>query len=328
MHIVRTITRTLAAAASSAFLFAPTPSSALTITVNGSACTSSVDGAGNVTINCGGGDGGGGGPACTVSANISNMPTNGGAVVLTASNCGTSGTWSSNRPNFGGCLPVGDPATKCTDVVPANTTSNTQSFTYTFTGSGTGIKTLTVAGVGSTPPQDPPGGGGGGGGTISCSNIPGITNTKVIALPWTYKAGVHVTKDSGGFGPNDAIVFTITPSSSTNGKRSTLWFLPSDQFAYNDRVISISDTPCDFSGKLGAGSVWSSGNSATFFFSAGGYPLNAFGQPKTDNPNLDVGKQYFITVVHRNGLSGGLPKGGSTCNYSQCNIDYNFTPQQ
>jgi hypothetical protein len=311
MHIFRTLSRTLALAVSSVALFAPGASSALTITVNSSSgsCSSQVDVNGNVAINCAGG--GGGGPTCSVTG-TTNVTSAGGPVSYTATNCGTSGTWSSTRPGFPGC----GTGTTCSDTLPANTTTNSASYTYTFSGTGSGSQTVTESG------QSAGGGGGGGGDTISCSNIPGVKSTKVVNMPWQFTSSIISTSKQGGFGAGDAFVFVIVPplGSTSSGKLGSFSTAPTDANSYNPRIIALSDQPCDFSRKLGKGSVVQ-GMTLTAYFSVGGFPIDKYGRQDTTYPSLIPGHQYFVTVIQEDSVGGN-----NTCFGSSCNMNYGLSP--
>jgi hypothetical protein len=154
-------------------------------------------------------------------------------------------------------------------------------------------------------------------GPVSCSNITGITRTIVIPLPWQTTIGRHKTND---FGEGDAVVFRFTPplGSGSAGKMGWVSTSPTNGGAYNQRTVALSDVPCDFSRKLGLGTV-ASGQEPILYFSVDGYPVNAYGQPDTRNANLTPGKEYFLTVVQQ-----ASPGAVNTCTQSPCNIDYAF----
>jgi hypothetical protein len=169
------------------------------------------------------------------------------------------------------------------------------------------------------PPPPPPSG------SISCNGRPGITNTKVIALPWQYLATTgNSTSKVGGFAPGDAVVFTITPpaGTSTGGKYASIGISPTDSKAYNLRVTSISTSPCDFSRSMGLASVIG-GQSATLRFTVGGYPVSRMGTQVTSNANLTAGKTYYVTVYNQALRDDGSgPTGVNTCMSSGCNVNY------
>jgi hypothetical protein len=170
----------------------------------------------------------------------------------------------------------------------------------------------------SPPPAPPPPGG-----NISCSNIPGITATKVIPISWQYVSGIASTaKSIGGFGANDAVVYvmTVPAGASSGGRLGDFSMSPTDQYAYNDRMISISDAPCDFSRKLGRASV-KIGQEPNVYFSVGGYPLTRYGTQDTNNANLNPGQTYYVTVIQKSTVDGG-----STCMAGTCNINYALHP--
>jgi hypothetical protein len=302
MRIFRPLNRALFAAVSSLVIFTPGAAFGLTITVNAGTCTSNVDGAGNVSINCTGSTT----PTCSVSVTTAQpVASGGGPVGLTANNCGSSGTWSrSPSAGFAGCN-----GTTCSDTLPPNSSTGSATYSYTFAGSGSASANVTQSGTGAPPPPPP--------GQISCSNIPGITSTKVIPLSWSTTAGIVSTRSAGGFGPTEAVVYTFTvPAGATsNGGIGTFSISPSDAAAYNDRKISISDAQCDFSGKLGATSV-RVGQEVPLNFSVGGYPKSRWGGEDRTWPTLTAGVTYFVTVIHQNANNV------FTCTNSVCNINY------
>jgi hypothetical protein len=304
MHkLHRSVGRVLAAAASFAFLVASSPSLAVTITVNGpGACAAALDGAGNVTVNCASATG----PTCSVSASPNPVPAAGGSVTLT-SNCGAVTSWGGDAA----ALAAG-PVASWSDTYPANTSASPLTVTYTLSGAnGTAQTTVTQLGTGSPPPPPPPPG--------SCTSIPGITNVKTIALPWATTIGTGVSTAKVGFGPNDAIVFVVTPpvGTTTSGNYVQFKQSPTGPLAYNSRMVSISTVPCDFSRSMGPGSV-SIGQEVPLYFSVGGYPIGGrlFPAPITTNANLTGGTTYYISVINQ------TPLGTGTCTSSACDVNY------
>lgn len=308
MQTFRSVSRVLAAAVSSAFIIAPTPSLAFTVTVNGtgvSSCqTPFVDTQGNITINCSTST-----SACSVSAQPTSVPASGGTVSLT-SNCGTVTSWSGGKSASGG------QSTNWTDSIPANTSSSSQTFRYSVVGSnGSSFVDVTQQGAGTAPPPT---------GSISCSNIAGISNTKVIPVAWQTTIGTGFsTSKQGGFAPGDAVVFVVTPpvGASTHGGFGTFRVSPSDGNAYNTRIMSISATPCDFSRSMGTASMVQ-GQEPTLYFTVGGNAVDKYGRTITSNANLTAdGRSYYITVIQQ--LTVG---GTNACNSSSCNVNYGLTP--
>jgi hypothetical protein len=294
--------RVLAAAASSAWVLAAAPSQALTITVNSaSTCTASVV-SGNVVIDCSSS----GTPSCSVSASPSSLDSGGGNVTLT-SNCGAVSSWTGAKAGSPGT------STSWTDTLPANTGTSSQTYVYSVSGAnGTASTSVTVAAAGAPPPPV---------GDISCTNIPGVKNTKVVALPWSTSIGTGInTKAAGGFGPSDAFVFVVQPPAgyTTNGKLVLFKQSPTDAGAYNNRMVSISTSPCDFTRSMGSASLVQ-GQEATLYFTVGGYPVSKYGTPVTTNANLTGGNKYYITIVNQQ------PLGSNTCSSGSCNVNYGLT---
>jgi hypothetical protein len=187
-------------------------------------------------------------------------------------------------------------------------------WTYTVSGSaGSASVTVPQAGTGSTPPPPPSG--------ISCTNIPGITSTTVIPVSWNYTSGLTSTKNSGGFAPGQAVVFVFTvPSGVQSDQLGNFSTSPTDQNAYNNRVVALSDTPCDLSGKLSASSV-KIGQEPNIYFSVGLYPsITRLGRtyPDMSNAKLNAGQTYYVTVIQQDG------SGNNTCNSSSCNINFSL----
>jgi hypothetical protein len=297
----RSASRVLAAAVSSACIVMPAPSLGLTITINGGSCTSSVDSANNVTVNCSGGTTN---PSCTVSAQPTSLPASGGTVTV-SSNCGATVTWTKNSSAAGS-------GTSWQDSIPANASTSPVNWTYTVTGSaGSASVTVPQAGTGSTPPPPPSG--------ISCTNIPGITSTTVIPVSWNYTAGLTSTKSFGGFAPGQAVVFVFTvPAGVQSASLGNFSTSPTDQNAYNNRTIALSDTPCDLSGKLAPSSI-KVGQEPNIYFSVGVYPTItkfSYSYPDKSNPMLNAGQTYYLTVVQQDS------PGNNTCNSSACNINF------
>jgi len=186
--------------------------------------------------------------------------------------------------------------------------------TFVYTVNRTASASVTQAGAGAPPP--PIGG-------VSCSNIPGITNTKVIPVSWLTSVGTGIsTKSAGGIGPGDAAVFVLTPpaGASSAGRLGTFRVSPTDGNAYNTRIISISQTPCDFSRSMGIASV-SQGQEPTLYFSVGGYPIDRYGRTITTNANLTGGQTYYVTVIQETSVGGA-----NACMSSACNVNYGLTP--
>lgn len=301
MHMFRSVSRVLAAAVSSACIVMPTPSLGVTITINGGSCTSSVDSANNVTINCSGGTTN---PSCTVSAQPTSLPASGGSVSL-SSNCGASVSWTKNSSGAGSSI-------SWSDNIPANSSTSPVNWVYTVSGSaGSASVTVPQAGTGSTPPPPPSG--------IACTNIPGITSTTTIPVSWNYTAGLASTKSAGGFAPGQAVVFVFTvPAGVQSDQLGNFSTSPTDQNAYNNRVVALSDTPCDLSGKLSPSSV-KIGQEPNVYFSVGLYPsITRLGRtyPDTSNAKLNAGQTYYVTVIQQDG------SGNNTCNASACNINF------
>jgi hypothetical protein len=304
--------RLLAAAAFVGGAVVAAPSFGFTITVNGSGATAtacsvtSVDGQGNITINCTTGSS----TTCSVTPASQTIGSSGGTISLTASNCGT-GSWTSSRSGASGGTGM-----SYSDTIPSSTTGGT--YTYTFTGTG-GIDNATVTQLAPPPP-------GGGGESISCSSIPGISNTIVIPVSWQTTIGTGFsTSKAGGFAPGTASVFAVqVPAGvSSNGKQGSFRISPSNAFGYNTRILSVSDSPCDYSGSLGTASVVQ-GQDVRVYFTVGPPPPTVDKYGRTTVPtiaNLTPGKKYYFTVVNQYSVGGA-----NSCTSSACDINYGLTP--
>jgi hypothetical protein len=142
----------------------------------------------------------------------------------------------------------------------------------------------------------------------------------VIPVGWEPDARIVSTRASGGFAPGEAVVFVFTPPVGVNsgGQKGRFTTSPSDAAAYNTRLAVLSDTPCDFSGKMGRGSVVAS-QEPTLYFTVGGYPTNRYGITDTTYPDLKGGVSYYITVIPQHSVGGE-----NSCTSSQCNINYSL----
>ena len=181
--------------------------------------------------------------------------------------------------------------------------------------------TATTPPPSSPPPSSPPPTG-----PVSC-NLPGISNVKVVSLPWQYIAttGNSTAKAAGGFGAGEAVVFAITPPAGTNtgGRYVTIGISPTNSQSYNQRSYAISSSPCDFSRSLATATVVG-GQSGTLRFTVGGYPLSRFSQqPITTNADLIAGRTYYVSVVQQALVGdGSRPTGVNTCMNSSCDVNY------
>ena len=297
-----TFGRLLAAAAFVGGAVASAPSSGLTITVNGS-CTASVSG-GNVTVNCDTSSG----TTCSVSPAGQTIGSNGGTISLLASNCGT-GSWTSSRSGA-----PGGTSTSYSDTIPSSTSGGT--YTYTFTGtSGSDSATVTqTAGTGSPPPQT---------GSISCSSIAGISNTIVIPVSWQTTIGTgFTTSKAGSIAPGTAAVFVVEvpAGASSGGSQGSFRISPTNDQGYNMHIMSVSDSPCDFSRSLGTASVVQ-GQDVRVYFTVGGHATDKYGRIVTSIADLAPGNKYYFTVVNQYSVGGA-----NSCMSSACDINYGLTP--
>lgn len=297
-----TFGRLLAAAAFVGGAVASAPSSGLTITVNGS-CTASVSG-GNVTINCDTSSG----TSCSVSPSSQTIGSSGGTISLLASNCGT-GSWTSSRSGA-----PGGSGTSYADTIPSSTSGGTYTYTFTGTGGSDSATVTQLAGTSNPPPTT---------GSISCSNIAGISNTIVIPVSWETTIGTGFsTSKAGGFAPGTASVFVVQvpAGASSHGTQGSFRISPTNANGYNTRVLSVSDSPCDFSRSLGSASVVQ-GQDVRVYFTVGGHAVDRYGRAITSIADLSPGKKYYFTVVNQSPVGGA-----NTCTSSACDINYGLTP--
>lgn len=161
---------------------------------------------------------------------------------------------------------------------------------------------LAALGVAGTPPvveppkQEPP---------ASSISIPGY-NVKVIQLPWETTIGTgHSTRQVDGFYSRDAIVWVLDVPADANsqGEQGSFRISPSDGRAYVSRILSVSDTPGDFSRKLALGSVVQASD-ARVYFTVGGHGKDAYGRDITRVADLTPGKRYYFTAVNAGALDG------------------------
>jgi len=298
-----TFGRLLAAAAFVGGAVASAPSSGLTITVNGS-CTASVSG-NNVSINCDTSSG----TTCSVSPAGQTIGSNGGTISLLASNCGT-GSWTSSRSGA-----PGGTGTSYSDTIPSSTSGGT--YTYTFTGtSGSDSATVTqTAGTSGPPPPQT--------GSISCSSIAGISNTIVIPVSWQTTIGTgFTTSKAGSIAPGTAAVFVVEvpAGASSGGSQGSFRISPTNDQGYNMHIMSVSDSPCDFSRSLGTASVVQ-GQDIRLYFTVGGHAVDRYGRAITSIADRTPGRKYYFTVLSQQSV-GGV----NACTSSACNVNYGLTP--
>ncbi|HJU24036.1 MAG TPA: hypothetical protein VJ891_16140, partial [Casimicrobiaceae bacterium] len=232
---------------------------------------------------------------CSLTASPTTVPSSGGTVTLTASNCGTvtSVTKSSSQ--------IASSGTTWTDTLGANTGSGSLSFTYTVQGSsGSDSVVVTESGTGSTPPPPPPGG------AISC---PGYATTLAYTLPWTLAASV-ITK---GFNNSAIVVATFTTPAT--GVVSGLANLSSIEYGDGKawRTASLSTLPCDLTGTgFGKAARWkgnTQGPSLT-------YQINGI---STGAIVLQPNTTYYLNIINQDSL------GRPSCTTATCNMIIQLT---
>jgi hypothetical protein len=222
MNTIRYTRRVLAAAVSAVCIVAPTPSLGLTITVNGS-CTSSVDGFGNVMIDCSGSPTN---PSCSVSAVPTSLPASGGPVTV-SSNCGAVTSWSGAKSATPGT------STSWTDQIPPNTLSSSVSYRYSVVGAnGTNFVDVTQAGAGAPPPS---------GSVATVCAAAGYNSIQVIEMGWTNTR--YYTK---GFTLGNIAIFHFrTPASTSPGNQGYVAGAENGGGPKLRHAV-LSATPCDF----------------------------------------------------------------------------------
>jgi hypothetical protein len=217
------------------------------------------------------------------------LPVGGGSPTLTA-NCtggGAVASWSW----------AGGFAQGATSAIVTGSVLSTTQFTATATNAGGSTATNYTVNVAT--------GGGGGGGPISCA---GFAATRVIDIGWGSAQKVY-TVNSGGFGPNDAVVVRFTTGSITTsfnkGNISAVEF--ADPPSY--RSGSLSDTPCDFT----VGLPLVGGGSSVFANDQGPFLYFTVFNRKSGAATLQANTTYYFNIIN-------MP--GSTCQATgSCNMD-------
>lgn len=297
MYMNRNISRVLAAAVASAgFVAAPMPALGTTLSCASSSFSVSPDGKGNFNVSC---NAPGSSATCALSASPSSLPSSGGTVTLTATNCGTVSSVAKNSTQ------IAQSGTTWTDSIAANTGATSLNFTYTVTGDGGQASvTVTEAAAGTAPPPTGP---------ISCA---GYSKTLVYDLPWT-----AVSKQiTAGFN-NDAIVvgrFTtssIAPGSSYPANVSSIEYVDAPAV----RTAAISTVPCDLTG-IGMSSnsaVLTTGPNWTYQI-GGTAPLSRL-STMPSRLVLQPSTTYYINITNRD--ANGAP----TCGTTTCNMILQLT---
>ena len=177
----------------------------------------------------------------------------------------------------------------------AATTTFTAIATDSATPAATSTKSVTVT-VGS-------GGGGGGGGPISCT---GYDATHVIDIPWPAGANTQVqvfTDQSGGFGPNDAVVVRFTtPANIALGTGKGSLYATEYNGVPSQRDGSLSAQPCEFGSGTGLQG-----------FTYNQAPLLYFilpGSSKTGAVKLAAGTTYYFNL---NNSAGSNCRSSGSC---------------
>jgi len=291
MHNNRSLGGVLAAAvASTGFAVAPMPTIADTLTCTSASFTASADSQGNIVVNC---TQPGGTPVCTLTASPTSLPATGGAVTLTADNCGTISSWTK-----AGTTVSQQTSTSWQDQIGANAGTSPALFTYTVNGTASASVTITEAAPSSTAP--PPG-------PISC---PGYTTTLVYDLPWTAVSKIT----SKGFGNNAIVVARFTtPATSVVSGSATIamaeWTPP-----ITTRTAAVSTSPCDLTGQ-GTGAV----SPGLYQTASWTYQINGTVTRLSGRIVLQPSTTYYVNVVNKNST------GAWTCSASTCDIIVQLT---
>lgn len=132
---------------------------------------------------------------------------------------------------------------------------------------------------------------------------PGV---RVIQLPWAKTPGSPGPNITIGVGEVLAFAFTPPLGFSSNGVLGNFSFSPTNQNAYSDRYLCLSDTPGDFSQKL-APEALKIGQEPNVYFSVDGYPVRqsprgGYTYVDKTSANLTPGVTYYANVkqVDRN----------------------------
>jgi hypothetical protein len=224
--------------------------------------------------------------SCTLTSSPQSLSA-AGNVTLTMTCTGGDAVTSVNWT--GGAFGTGS-STSCSSPCQ-NTTNISATTSFSATASN-------AAGNGPTKSVSVTVGGGGGGAvdTSACSAL-GLT-PHVITMPWGVNALAY-TVDSGGFGPNDAIVVKFTTSAITTSVKGGSFNAVEYADPLAPRNGSLSAIPCDFTNGMplvgGNFSVFANDTAPSSLFS-----LTA----KTGKALLSPSTTYYINIRNASCPSG------------------------
>lgn len=137
---------------------------------------------------------------------------------------------------------------------------------------------------------------------------PGIS--AVYALPWESTVNRRTTV---GLLSGQTIVFKVKPTEANPGVKGSFYYA-CNALSNQDvigRVAVLSATPGGLIPLAPRGKV--TALEGRIYFTVGGAGKDAYGRPDTVTPNLEVGREYYFTVVTPPGFEG------------LCNINYGLT---
>lgn len=137
---------------------------------------------------------------------------------------------------------------------------------------------------------------------------PGIS--AVYTLVWDSTVG---RKTTSGLVAGQTIVFKVKPLTAHPGVNASFYFA-CNALSNQDvigRVAVLSDAPGKLTPLAPRGKI--TALEGRIYFTVGGAAIDKYGRVDTMTPNLDVGREYYFTVVTPPGYSG------------LCNINYGLT---
>ena len=226
---------------------------------------------GNLTVSCTSPGGGGTPPPpCSVSVFPATLPSAGGSVNVTASNCGTITSWTGAQSTGAQAAVTANPIPSTfTDTLQSNTGTSSVSYTYSVVGSG-GTNTSTVFVSAAS---------GGTGGATSCGSPTPIT--------WGSPIYTFVTVSGSA-----TASFTV-PATAPIGSKGIVQLstLSGGSFSV---TYALTSAPCTFPTAVDP----TLGGPATFTTSSGSIPFNfqVGGSSSNGGLVLQPGQTYFVNL--------------------------------
>lgn len=210
-------------------------------------------------------------PACSVSVSPSTLSSAGGAVNVTASNCGTITSWTGAQSTSAQAAVTANPVPSTfTDTLPPNSGTSAVPYAYSVVGSsGSNSATAFVSGASS----------GGTGGSTSCGTP--------ISIPWGSPSYTFVTVSGS------AVVQFTVPATTPAGTRGVLQLSTLSGGSFNV-TYAFASAPCVFPTApdpvLGGGAAFTtSSGSIPYSFQVGGPPNSGVYM-------LQPGMTYYLNI--------------------------------